>query len=151
MLAWAGQGLATLERGLERGEVGLEATGLGGFTALSQAAWEGETRIVEALLGASADKDATTSDGSTSLFVAAKQGHLEVVVALLVAGANMFAATKDGTTPLATAAQKGHAEIVEVLLAAGADKGAVAVTPTAGSLAAVVAAEDDTTSECNQQ
>ena len=94
---------------------------------LFKAAFKGDQKQVQAILGKGATVNAARTDtGVTPLHMAAQQGHREVVALLLAQGANVNAASArtDGATPLHSAAYSGHREVVEILLKNGANKAA---------------------------
>ncbi len=99
-------------------------------SALHDAAWDGDTETVQALLSSGADANAVIAGGFTALLTAAQKGHTEIVRALLLSGADANEANampKSGGgwfTSLHMAAQKGHTEIVQMLLSSGADANA---------------------------
>lgn len=86
---------------------------------LREAAKEGSTDKVKALLAQGADVNAKDKDGFTALIRAAGNGHTETVKALLAADANVNVKTK-GITALKIAKLYGHEEIVLMLKKAGA-------------------------------
>ena len=89
-----------------------------GWTALSFAAWNNRSDMVERLLvveGIACNK--AICDGSTPLFIAAERGHVAFVEALLKKeGIDCNKARDDSITPLYIAAQNGHVAVVEALL-----------------------------------
>ena len=101
-------------------------TGTGATTALNRAfldaAFNGDTKGVEALLSEGADVNVKDGIGFTALFGAARSGHTETVKLLLAKGAdpNVKLPTS-GTTALMYAALNGHNDIVVALLDKGAD------------------------------
>ena len=103
----------------------LLASGL--FAAQSEvadAAMEGNTAAVRALLGKKAEVNAPQVDGATALHWAVQANNLEMIEMLLGAGAAVSAASKSGATPMQLAAMNGHAAIIERLIRAGADPNA---------------------------
>jgi ankyrin repeat protein len=110
----------------ETGSVPLRATPLASepstsLPSLFSAAKNGETEIVETLLGLGADVEARDGEGGTPLIIAAYAGHNEVVDALLANGSDVNALDKQGSTAIMYAARNGHTLIVESLLAKGAE------------------------------
>ncbi|XP_078620301.1 uncharacterized protein LOC144887164 [Branchiostoma floridae x Branchiostoma japonicum] len=93
----------------------------GGWTALHNAARNGHTGTVQALLTAGAPVDSRSTAEHTPLHFAAEKGHTGTVTALLTAGADINARDYDSWTPLHKAAENGHPECVRVLLRAGAN------------------------------
>lgn len=98
-----------------------------GQTALREAAWDGDTKAVEALLsmGVKADLEAKAEfqglmPSGTALAVAASQGRVEICNALLAAGADPNKPNQYGTTPLLAALGQGSIACVPVLLDHGA-------------------------------
>jgi uncharacterized protein len=85
------------------------------------AAWRGQTDVVENLVVTGVQLEAKDDEGSTALALASEQGHVKVVDVLLAAGANVNAANKDGATPLMRAAAKGHANVIDRLASKGAN------------------------------
>ena len=121
------------------------------FLRLFEAAAEGDTAVVKALLEAGAEVDAKCPDrsycgrfeidnpgpdeplveafGATALVIAAANGRADAVNALLEAGAEVDAKTSDGATALIAAAfAKGGADAVNALLEAGAEVNATIST-----------------------
>jgi ankyrin repeat protein len=99
-----------------------------GTAALMQAAREGHTETVKALIEGGVDVNAKTPKGSTALMFAAREGHTETVKALIDGGTDVNAETEKGTTALMVAARSGYTEIVELLKQAGAAE--LTETPT---------------------
>ena len=80
-----------------------------GSTALTWAAFQGETRIVEFLLGAGADPNIISADGTAPIFWASgREGSGEMVEMLVRAGADLRIRRYDGSTPLVFAASFAH-------------------------------------------
>ena len=93
-----------------------------GMTGLHWAAYHGDAKLVELLLGAGADLNANTRLGFHSpLHVASRAGHATVATVLLKAGANANARTSIGATPLHFAATAGNSDVITVLLDHSAD------------------------------
>ncbi|CAE7228827.1 unnamed protein product [Symbiodinium necroappetens] len=92
--------------------------GLGGRTALMDAAQGGHDPVVQLLLEVSL----RDSCDSTALMEASSHGHAEVVGLLLEAGAHRDSQDSDGSTALMHAAYGGHFQVVQLLLEAGAQK-----------------------------
>ena len=95
-------------------------------TQLHEAAWQGHTETVQALIsaaGADPNSYSIRRYGGTSLHKAASQGHAETVQALLSAGAdpNLHSTHSYGGTPLHSATWSGDPETTRVLIAGGAD------------------------------
>ncbi|XP_066264218.1 probable serine/threonine-protein kinase pats1 [Branchiostoma lanceolatum] len=104
--------------------VDVNAANDAGYTALHDAAQNGHTGTVQALLKAGATVDARTMQhmgNRTPLHLAAENGHTGPVQALLAAGADINARDIMKKTPLHHAANDGHPECVKVLLKAGAN------------------------------
>jgi len=84
-------------------------------TDLINAAAEGHTQRVRALIAEKADVNAKDKDGKTALMWASQKGHVEVVRALIEAKADVNVKSNDGLTALDMALQNKHKE-VEILL-----------------------------------
>src|SRR5687767_4539770 len=88
---------------------------------IANAAMNGDTETVRALLKKGLDVNEAQGDGTTALHWAAIKGDAELAQMLLFAGANHRATTRLGAyTPLYLAGKGGHSAEVAVLLAAGA-------------------------------
>jgi ankyrin repeat protein len=91
-----------------------------GFTALSYAAWNGYTKIIEAMLGS--DKvlqqhlEFKDEDGFTPLALAAWCGYSEIVKLLLEKGADVNTRDNCGCTPLRLASYRGMQGVVREIL-----------------------------------
>src|SRR5882672_2664223 len=89
---------------------------------VADAAMQGNTNAVRALLKQAADVNAAQGDGMTALHWAAMKNDAELTQTLLFAGANVKATTRIGSyTPLILAAKNGSAAVMPALLKAGAD------------------------------
>ena len=97
------------------------AAAAGAAPPLVDAARDGDTGAVRALLAQGADVDAAEGDGTRALHWASYRDDVESVGLLLDAGADVNAANDLGATPLWTAGQNGSVVVVRRLLAAGAD------------------------------
>lgn len=94
-------------------------------SALTTAAYEGQTDVVKDIL----DKGADVNEGSgcawapglNALSCAAYGGHIETVKVLVERGADVNASSIDGWTPLMSAAYVGHVGIAKLLIEKGAD------------------------------
>ena len=108
-------------------------------TALMEAALNGRTEMVRALLAAGADVNRSVSDddGTTAVMEAAKSGSVDTFKVLADAGADLAGSDRTGRTVVDWAAD--HPEIVEILVAQGAE-GAGEVT---SSLDEMRCADDD--------
>ena len=84
--------------------------------ALIQAAKEGDTTKVKALLKKGPNLEATDEHGSTALIHASSQDHPEVVTLLLDAGARCDLKTSYGFTPLMIAGNSGAIASAKILL-----------------------------------
>lgn len=80
-------------------------------TALHYAALSGQTRIVEALLGASADVNRVDANARTPLHLAALNGHVDCVQLLMKHGADVLCEDNQGKIPLDLAEEKNHVEV----------------------------------------
>src|SRR3989304_6756723 len=108
---------------------------------LAQAALNGDTATVQALLAQGARVNGRGPAGITPLMLAAQRGPPETVGALLEAKADVNASRgkpEEGRTALIDAAWGGHTEVVRLLLARGANANAQAESGatalTAGAL-----------------
>jgi len=91
---------------------------------LVDAARNGDTTALRALLQKRADVNAAAGDGTTALHWASFRDDLETAELLIRAGAKVNAATDLGVTPLWNASQNGSDAMVRRLLQAGADANA---------------------------
>ena len=92
--------------------------------ALVEAAKNGNTDAVRALLQEGVDVNAAEGDGTSALHWVAYRDDLESAELLIRSGADPSAANDLGVTPLWLAAENGSAAMVERLLRAGADPNA---------------------------
>src|SRR5216684_524171 len=102
----------------------LAVVGLGAASrdvSLVNAAKQGNTQAVRALLQKSADVNAAAPDGNTALLWAVQNDDRDMVDLLLRAGADAKAANRYGGSPLSLAAVNGNAAVIDLLLEAGAD------------------------------
>ena len=86
---------------------------------LVEAAKNGDTVSIMALLEAGADVNTTDVNDRTALIWAAQKGHTETAQALLEAGADVNAERR-GTTALKIARSRGHTYLEPLLREAGA-------------------------------
>lgn len=103
-----------------------------GRTALWWAAWNGDSRRVNALLASSVDVNAPDIDGETPLHCAARWGFADIADALLQARADANFASRSGMTPLHLAVREMRTPVVALLLKHGAKASAAdsfGVTP----------------------
>jgi uncharacterized protein len=96
----------------------LETKARNGDTALMVAAYKGNKRAVEALLGKQAQ---VNRPGWTALHYAAAVGRNDIVQLLLDNSAYIDAESPNKTTPIMMAARAGHILTVKLLLDEGAD------------------------------
>jgi uncharacterized protein len=87
--------------------------------ALKQAAFEGETERLVALIAVGMNVNEPDNGGDTPLMLAAARGHAKIVAVLLRNGADVNARNDEGKTALHQAGYGGHIATVEMLLAAG--------------------------------
>lgn len=105
-----------------------------GVSAIIQAANNGHTNVVEALINYGANIEDESNNGKTSLHWACYWGHYSTVQLLIQKGANISTIDVEGMTPLMSATFKKHILIVKLLLRKGAsvlttnDHGATALT-----------------------
>jgi uncharacterized protein len=104
------------------------ATDSYGGSALREAAWNGDSEMVQALLsnGARVDLEEGVGfqglmPGGTALAVAAAVGRTEICKTLLLAGADANKMNQNGRTPLLLALARGSILCVPLLLNHGAD------------------------------
>lgn len=95
---------------------------LSGLTALHLAAQEGQTRVLQILLGhyssfgsINPDKENLQGTGPSPLHLACYAGHVDAVHVLLSAGANVCAVDPNQETPLHVAVRGRHTEITRAL------------------------------------
>ncbi len=106
---------------------------------LADAAMNGDSRAVMALLKQAADVNAAQGDGMTALHWAAMRNDAELAQTLLYAGANLRATTRIGNyTPLLLAARGGNRTVLETLVKGGAE---VDVATSNGTTALMFAAQ----------
>lgn len=120
-LVWLPDGLehATANRGALVMALTTLSNGRGGL-ALHEAAWQGHSQEVRALVAAGTSTAATNVDGVSALQLAAGQGYAEAARVLLRAGAAVRAKDRTGATALYRACWGGHLDVVRLLLEAGA-------------------------------
>jgi ankyrin repeat protein len=92
-----------------------------GNTPLMQAAWRGETAIVEALLAQGVSLDAVNGDGNNALWLGCVSNDPALVIMLARAGVPIDHINLTGATCLMYAASSSKPDVVRVLLALGAD------------------------------
>lgn len=88
---------------------------------LFDAAKQGDTATVKALLESGTSVDERGPNKATPLIAAALAGNTETAAALIEAGADVMARNHSGFTPLHAAAFGGKIETAQLLLAKGAD------------------------------
>ena len=91
------------------------------FTALMNAARNGDTEAVRKMLDLGAEVDQKTSKGKTALMLAAAGGFTETVKVLVDRGADVNLRDNYDTTAIIAAATAGHPETAVTLLKYGAD------------------------------
>jgi ankyrin repeat protein len=89
--------------------------------ALIEAANEGDSKAVEALLDSGADINSRDEQNQTALHQAASRGHTLIVKLLLERGADVNAKNLFGQTPMLAPVYRGSLDTVRALLSAGAD------------------------------
>jgi RNA polymerase sigma factor (sigma-70 family) len=92
-----------------------------GYTALHEAAANGDLPLTRLLLDFGASLNARTSSGVTPLHLAVQFRSHAVITHLLQCGANVNMALSNGQTPLHWAAMRGDSESVNILLAYAAN------------------------------
>lgn len=95
--------------------------GQSGWTALMEAAAQGNLAVLQNLLTKKPNVNAQAIDGSTALRAATYYGHGDVVKALLAHGADVNLRDKTGRTALSDAVLEGRVAIASLLLEKGAD------------------------------
>ena len=92
------------------------------YTALMYASFNGQPKIVKALLAADAGTEVNAKDnyGTTALHFAIKKDNDEVVRALLGAGADINARTRNGKRALTYAINWEREEIAAIMTEQGA-------------------------------
>lgn len=99
---------------------------------VADAAQDGDTELVRALVRDGADVNAAQADGMTALHWAAVNDDATTMQVLLYAGANREPSTRLGSyTPLHLASRSGHADVVRLLVEAGSDVNALTATGVA--------------------
>ena len=92
-----------------------------GFSALDQAAQNGQAKVLKHLLNQGVSVNAESDpDGGTPLTTASLRGHMACMQILLDAGANTNQPDQKGRTALYWTAKEGQLEAIELLLRAGA-------------------------------
>ncbi|XP_031779288.1 protein TANC2 isoform X2 [Nasonia vitripennis] len=91
-----------------------------GRSALSLAASEGHTNLIDLLLDKGAVLEDTDKEGLTALAWACVRGRLNAAQSLIERGADVNACDKTGRTPLDLAAFQGNPKLVQLLLERGA-------------------------------
>jgi ankyrin repeat protein len=116
-----GNDVEGVKRALEAGDA-LDASALGGMTALHWAAKNGNAEIVGLLLEAGADVNAGNKVGKTAVALAAENGQIDVLRALVDKGGAVDSTDEIGGTPLLwAAALSKNAETVAFLIEKGAN------------------------------
>ncbi len=91
------------------------------YTALMNAARNGDTEAVRKMLDLGAEVDQKTSKGKTALMLAAAGGFTDTVKLLIDRGADVNTRDNYDTTAMIAAATAGHPETAATLVAYGAD------------------------------
>ncbi|MBI5927336.1 MAG: ankyrin repeat domain-containing protein [Aquabacterium sp.] len=99
----------------------INEAGAHGNTPLMEAAWRGETAIVQALIDLGVNLHATNGDGNNALWLACVSNDPALVILLAQAGVAIDHLNATGATCLMYAASSSKPDIVRVLLALGAD------------------------------
>lgn len=92
-----------------------------GATAITIAAENGHTNIVDFLIKHGADIESADNGGWTALLIATSKGQQWAAFLLIEKGANVNIQNKRGSTPLTFAAENGLSEIARKLIQAEAD------------------------------
>ncbi len=110
-----------VKRAIEAGDK-LDASSLGGMTALHWAAKNGSVEMTSALLDAGADANAGNKVGKTAVALAAENGQADVLRLLVEKGGNVESTDEIGGTPLLwAAALSKNPETVAYLIEKGAN------------------------------
>ena len=113
--------MAELFESLRRSEVEYDQRERSDLTALMDAASQGDTATVQALLQAGAEVNtAATLGGKCALILAAENRHAATLQVLIQAGAKIDHVTSRGNTALICAATNGDIASLQLLLQAGA-------------------------------
>ncbi|WP_375752014.1 ankyrin repeat domain-containing protein [Vibrio sp. HN007] len=100
--------------------------GSGGWTPLTEAAADGNKKIVESLIAYGADVDLATNKNYTPVYNAANEGYYEVVELLLKMGASPnIKVASNGWSPLHASAYNGFYNTTEWLIKGGANLNAL--------------------------
>jgi ankyrin repeat protein len=128
VLIWAASGFLGIAKGMAteghqdiRMGVQRMVVGQSGWTALMEAAAQGNLAAVQNLLTKQSNVNAQAIDGSTALRTATYYGHGDVVNALLAHGADVNLRDERGRTALSDAVLEGRVAIASLLLDKGAD------------------------------
>jgi uncharacterized protein len=89
--------------------------------ALVEAAAEGRSARVAALIGAKAPLETRDSQGRTALLLAVDGNHVDVARALIAAGASINAQAQNMDTPWLLAGARGRTEIIALMIPVGPD------------------------------
>lgn len=87
-----------------------------GMTPFHYAAYNGQAKVVAAMIAAGASLHWGAGIKATALHVAAERGHVEVCRVLLGAGASPRLVDGKRRTPVVCAAQAGHGDVVHLFL-----------------------------------
>ena len=98
-----------------------DQNGWGGYTELHWAAFSGNAKIAQLLVGAGATIDARATDCFTPLHIAAERGHIEIAKLLITEGADINAKMWSHNTPLHFAVANNKMEMAKMLVVSGAD------------------------------
>jgi ankyrin repeat protein len=124
-LSWASERgyLEIVQALLGREGTDVNRSGVGGDTALHEAALKGRIEVARALLQAGANARKSNDNGETPLHYASENGCIEIVRALLEAGAGADVRKCDGGghSPIYRACEWGHFEVFRALVEAGGD------------------------------
>jgi hypothetical protein len=90
------------------------------FFIMHEAAFKGDTNLVETLIKAGEDVNAKDSEGNTPLHKAVSGDHVKIVELLIKGGANVNSKNTAGEKPFKIAIDKKYKDVWEMLYAAGA-------------------------------